>query len=691
MTASNQPPRTASQHEPDAQTSLLAGQRNPTQHGTFSSSSPRAAAARRHTGLDDGLASSEIAVKGRSLTELVDNKKGWDYWSYYVPSVRWMAEYKRSYLVGDIVAGITMASIYIPMALSLSANLARLPPIHGLYGFAIQPLVYAFLGSCPTMAVGPEAAGSLLLGSAIRLSNAHHRDEPDDGLQDVRNGYLAGAITAMCGIIALGAGVVRLGFLDGVLSRSFLRGFISAVGWVIVVDQLVPELGLQQLAKRDKISDFSSVDKIGWLFKNFRNTHMLTFYVALVSFSIIMVGRVVKRKMEKRFPSIVFLPDRLLVVVGSAILTKHFGWDKQGLTILGTVDSGNVSFHWPFRQSQIKLLQENMSTSFLISILGFFESVVAAKAMGSMADSSVSSNRDLVALGTANIIGGCFQSLPGFGGYGRSKLNYATGGRTPVSNLVLSLSTILVITTLLPYFYYLPRAVLSSMISVVAVSLLEEAPGDILFFFRIRGFMELFTIALIFVTTAFWSLELGIAIGVGFSLVQVLRLTNTPRIQILGRVPGTDEPQFKSAEHEGVEVDQLNGRLFVRIYESLTFVNTGKLKDRLRRLEWYLSPKAHPGMPRLTEDGWLKWLVIDGVGVEELDGSGAQVLREVVGEYVKRGVGVWFVRFQGPVRERMTNAGLAELVGGEDHFCRSLEEAEKQVDRVEREREGRVV
>ena len=72
-----------------------------------------------------------------------------------------------------------MASIYIPMALSLSANLAHLPAIHGLYGFAIQPLIYAILGSCPMMVIGPEAAGSLLMGSAIRAMNEHHN--PDVG------------------------------------------------------------------------------------------------------------------------------------------------------------------------------------------------------------------------------------------------------------------------------------------------------------------------------------------------------------------------------------------------------------------------------------------------------------------------------------------------------------------------------
>ena len=136
-----------------------------------------------------------------------------------------------------------MASFYIPMALSLSANLARLPPINGLYAFAIQPLVYAVLGSCPTMVIGPEAAGSLLMGNALRMMNEHHLPAFDDGTGDEGDDYnnvrLAATITAMTGAITLVAGVLRLGFLDSVLSRPLLRGFISGVGFVIFVDQLL--------------------------------------------------------------------------------------------------------------------------------------------------------------------------------------------------------------------------------------------------------------------------------------------------------------------------------------------------------------------------------------------------------------------------------------------------------------------
>lgn len=168
--------------------------------------------------------------------------------------------------------------------------------------------------------------------------------------------------------------------------------------------------------------------------------------------------------MQPRFPSVAYVPDRFVVVVLSAVFTWRFGWDKQGLEILGTIQSSTGSpflFRWPLQPSKMIHIQEAMSTSFLIALLGFFESSVAAKSLGTggsegLQSMSLSANRELVALGVANILGGCFMALPAFGGYGRSKVNASTGGKTPMSSIILSLISVICVLFLLPYFYYLP-------------------------------------------------------------------------------------------------------------------------------------------------------------------------------------------------------------------------------------------
>ncbi len=176
--------------------------------------------------------------------------------------------------------------------------------------------------------------------------------------------------------------------------------------------------------------------------------------------------RELKRRLQPRIPSIAYIPDRFIVVVLSAILTCNLGWDKQGLEILGEVKSSTGTpfpFRFPFIPTHMQHVREAMSTSFLIALLGFFESSVAAKSLGGgeakkdgLQGMSLSANRELVALGVANVIGGCFMALPAFGGYGRSKVNASTGGRTPMSSIFLSLITVICILFLLPYFYYLP-------------------------------------------------------------------------------------------------------------------------------------------------------------------------------------------------------------------------------------------
>lgn len=213
------------------------------------------------------------------------------YLSYYVPITNWVTQYRWSYLQGDLIAALTMASFYIPMALSYASNLGHIPPINGLYSFVFNPLIYAFLGTCPQMVVGPEAAGSLLVGSVVRNSvDLGHSTDEDNAMQ----ARIAGVVTGMAGAVIFVAGLTRLGFLDSILSRPFLRGFISAIGFVILVDQLIPEMGLSKEAKHAAgVNHGSSVDKIMFLVTHIGSAHGLTTAVSFGSFFVIMVCRYV--------------------------------------------------------------------------------------------------------------------------------------------------------------------------------------------------------------------------------------------------------------------------------------------------------------------------------------------------------------------------------------------------------------
>lgn len=214
------------------------------------------------------------------------------------------------------------------------------------------------------------------------------------------------------------------------------------------------------------------------------------------------------------------------------------------------------------------------------------------------------------------------------------------------------------------------------MITVVAWSLIEEAPHDVAFFIKIRGYTELGLMLIIFAATIFYSLTLGIAIGVGLSLLSVIKHSTRPRIQILGRIPGTN--RFENAEDNPDKLEFVEGCLIVKIPEPLTFANTGDLKNRLRRLELYGTTSAHPALPRVRSEEHNKNIIFDIHGVTGLDGSGTQVLEEIVRGYRERGVRVFFSRGPAPgtpIYQLFERSGIVASCGGEDHFVTDVGEA----------------
>lgn len=235
-------------------------------------------------------------MSGKKKKNLRTNANFHRYLKYYVPVISWIQQYKLRYLKGDLVAAISMASFYIPMSLSYASNLAHLPPIHGLYAFAINPLIYSILGSCPQMVVGPEAPGSLLVGEVVRDNINKGKSGDEDGML---NAQIAGMVTCMAGAFIFIAGLFRLGFLDNVLSRPFLRGFISAIGVVIFIDQLIPEMGIARLAAKE-VSHGSCVDKVIFLVRNIPKAHKLTTAVSFSAFAIIMVSRLVHLRRDQQ-------------------------------------------------------------------------------------------------------------------------------------------------------------------------------------------------------------------------------------------------------------------------------------------------------------------------------------------------------------------------------------------------------
>lgn len=627
---------------------------------------------------------------------------------YYLPILSWVTEYCSEYFVGDLIGGVSLATFQIPLAISYSTSLAKVPITCGLYSLGVAPLIYMLLGSVPQMIVGPEAPISLIVGQAVEPLLHHSKSDLDPV------DYVV-VITFVSGATLLGFGLGRFGFLDNVLCECLLKGFIFGVGVVMVINSSISMLGLSGLLEKviNDLTDMdihSPFDKLKFLIAHYRECHRLTLCISLAAFATILLIRRFKslatRSKSKILKRAVYFPEILLVVVASTILCHKQKWNHSGVDIVGSVDNVDTSvpIFNPLSPSSLSLFKRLATSGFVCAMLGFFESTTALKSLGSRYELPISSNRELVALGTINVVGSIFGALPAFGGYGRSKIN-ARSAKTTTSGAIMGVLSLATVGSVLKYLHYIPKCILSVITAVIGISLMSEAPAELAFHWRSRGLDELITFSITVITTLFFSMEAGIAVGLIYLLIRVIKNSAESNIQILGRVPGTntfldadlandmplDEGEVykrSSVPGNGCEngfekrVSQLNlftdkfrplnyqaleeieGCLIIKIPEPLKFTNASDLSSRLKRIELYGSAKAHPALKRSRDASMTKYMIFDLEGMSDIDSSAAQILKDSLSAYQQRNIRSFFVRVSKnrQLRERLKNTGIAMML-----------------------------
>ncbi|CAR28473.1 hypothetical protein ZYGR_0S01040 [Zygosaccharomyces rouxii] len=611
---------------------------------------------------------NSVNHKKLSPNEIEIRPSIWDVLPYYLPFFSWLPNYNISKCIGDLIAGVSLASFQIPLALSFATSVAHVEPLCGLYSLAFTPFIYAILGSVPQMIVGPESAISLVVGQAVEKMISHN--------PDLHTLQLSAVITFISGGFLFFFGLCRLGFLGNVLSRALLRGFISSVGLVMIINSMISEFKLDKILKDLPVHYHTPFEKILFLVTYAPNNyHGPTTALSLSCFFILIMTKIIKKKLMPRCRWIVFVPDILLLIIGTIFLSIKYRFKHNySISTVGDFNTkGLDKLLNPLSAENRGLIPQLLSAGFITAMLGFFESTTASKSLGSSYDLAISSNRELVALGSMNLFSSILGSLPAFGGYGRSKINAFSGAQTVMSGAFMGLLVLLTIKFLLPMIHYIPICVLSVVTTMVGISLLEEAPADLMFHFRCFGYDELLVFTLTVLTTMFYSVEVGICIGCGYSVISIIKHSAKSRIQILARVQGTsrfvnsdDYLKQTNREHanENLELEELEGCLIVKIPEPLTFTNTEDLKERLNRLEKFGSTRVHPGARGRRSRSSTRYVIIDLHGMTHMDSSAAQILLEIVSSYRKRDVRVFLARvtIDARVRERLEKSGVVDLV-----------------------------
>lgn len=614
----------------------------------------------------------------------------WAYVTYYLPVLRWLPAYKREFLLGDFLAGVSLASFQIPLVMSLATSLAKLPPLVGLYSVVAASLTYAVFGGVPVLVVGPLPSTAVLYGQVVEtlIHDASGKYAHLSALD------ISATLSVGMSAVLLAVGFLRWGFLDNVLSRALLKGFLGAMGFVMIINQLDIQMGLQLLAKHYPHNTI--LEKIVFACSHWHMAQFETVLLTVVTLAIVLLVRRQKAILVDHYKikSAIYIPDVLGMVVIATLLSYYFDWESKGIAIVGDLAKAGTSpvndktsiFINPFHWSRLSLFKKGFGTSFLCSILGFFDSTTATKALGTKYNYKVSSNRELIALGACNLAISFLGGLPSFGALGRSKVNILAGAITPLATVIMGFTVILAIRYFLPLLYFLPECVLSLSTTIIGITVIEEVPQDVVFFWNISGYDEIVILLIVFCTTMFWSVEAGVILGVIIAVVRVIKHGTQSRIHIMGRIPNTTvfrnadeliEESFAShvtdGSHEGsvaefvAEIEQIEGVLIIKIPEPLNFANMGDLKHKLGRIERFGTLLVHPSQPSSSgfDEGAVKSVIFDCKGMTAIDLSATQELYETVRRYSeKNGICVSFSRvpMQKQVRARFIELGLKSVV-----------------------------
>ena len=547
-----------------------------------------------------------------------------------VPSLEWIKNYKRSDLKGDFSAGITVGIMLIPQGMAY-AMIAGLPPIYGLYASIIPIIIYAFLGTSRQLAVGPVAMVSLLTATGIAAMAESGTDT-----------YILLAITLalLVGLIQFLLGIFRLGFLVRFLSHPVISGFTSAAALIIGLSQLKHLLGVN-LPRSHHIHEII-MDAV----KSIDLTHIPTLLIGLGGIALI----ILIKRIKKSFPA------ALVVVVLSILVVSVFNLHESGVKIVGTVPEGLPGFSMP--SFDMDAWSSLIFIALAISLVSFMESIAVAKAIQAKHNNyKIDPNQELIALGLANVGGSFFQSYPTTGGFSRTAVNNDAGAKTGMASII---SVALIVITLLfftPLFYYLPNAVLASIIMVAVFGLIDYKEAIHLWNVDKTDFMLLL---LTFLATSSLGIEMGIGIGVALSLGLLIFRTSSPHIAELGKVKGTNT--FRNILRFS-DLETYDDIIILRPDAQLYFANIDSLKETVE--------EKIEGKP--TD---VKYLILNAESVSHMDSTAVQSLRNLNNELSGRGITLLLSGVIGPVRDILEKSHLVDDLGKE-HFFMNLDNAVK--------------
>ena len=540
----------------------------------------------------------------------------------WVPGLRTLREYRRAWLVSDLVAGLVLTALLVPVGMGY-AQAAGLPPITGLYATIVPLVVYAAMGPSRVMVLGPDSSLAAVIAAVILPLGG---DDPETAVA------LAGALSVLTGLIILVAGMARLGFVTELLSRPVQLGYLCGIAVTILVGQLPRLCGfsIEGRGLLTEIRDFVQGVADG-------RVNRAALAVGLTGIVVILV----LKRFWRAIPAVA-----VAVVVGIAAVAA-FDLDQEGVKVIGVLPEGLPGFAFP--AVDLADLGALFSGALGIALVAVADTTVLSQSLAAQRGETVDPNQELRALGAANLAAGFFQGFAISSSASRTPVAVSAGARSQLTPLVGAVAIALLLVFAPGLLRDLPLPMLAAIVITAAIGLIEAAEARRLY--RVRRSEFVLWLAA-FAGVALLGVLVGIFVAILLSLGDFVRRAWRPHDAVLGR---EDDLKGYHDIDRHPTARRIPGLLLYRFDAPLFFANAGYFRRRVRRL---VGDATTP----------VRWVVVAAEPITDIDTTAADTLSELLSELRQDGVTLAFAELKGPVKDRLRRHGLFDAVGADRFF-----------------------
>jgi high affinity sulfate transporter 1 len=533
-------------------------------------------------------------------------------WRRWLPGLNTLTEYQASWLRHDIVAGLVMTAMLVPVGIAY-AQASGVPGIHGLYATIVPLLAYALFGPSRIMVLGPDSAlAAVILAVVLPLSGG----DPQRAVTP------AGMMAIVSGVVCVATGLARLGFVTELLSKPIRYGYMNGIALTVVLSQIPKLLGFSVTADGPLRQMWGIVKK------------MLTGSTNVVALAI-GGGTLALILMLKRRPRV---PGMLIAVAAATVVVALLDLARTaGISVLGPLPQGLPAPRLPL--IQFDALVPILIGGAAVALVSFADTSVLSRTYAARLRTPVDPNQEMVALGAANLAAGFFQGFPISSSSSRTPVAEAAGARTQLTSVVGALMIALLLVVAPALLEDLPNTALAAVVISSAIGLFEVS--DLRRIYRIQRW-EFWLSMVCFAGVATLGAIPGIALAIVIAVIEFLWDGWRPHSAVLGRV---DNVKGYHDITRYAEARRIPGLVLFRWDAPLFFANAEWFHERV------LDAVASSPTP-------VRWLVVAAEPVTSIDVTAADAVCELDDELRAAGIELRFAEVKDPVKDKLKRFGL---------------------------------